>query len=214
MSSRLITVFLKWPEPGRVKTRLAARLGEVEAAEAYRRLVETVGRLLRDRHGADLCVYFAPASREAALRAWLEPEVFPAAKGVFWRPQPEGDLGFRQAEAVRQAFALGYDTVALVGTDCVALRPRHFDEAWEALRRGASWVVGPATDGGYWLVATREPDTAFFENVRWSSPFTLVDCLANISEGELSRLEVLDDIDDYDDWLSVRDQLDVLHGPP
>lgn len=209
----IIIVFLKWPELGKVKTRLAAAVGDEEAARIYRALVRQVGRcLLRCSCEEHLAVCFAPAAKGAAIRDWIEDEAFPDCTIQHWWPQPETDLGGRQAHALSRAFELGYKKAALIGTDCVDLEPEIFAKAWKALDHEADWVFGPANDGGYYLGATKPgPATpkAAFEDVRWSTEHTLKDCKTRIqkAEGRIFTLETLVDIDDYSDWQKVKDRV-------
>lgn len=182
-----LVVFVREPRLGRVKTRLAADVGAVEAWAFYRR---TTALLLRR---------FA---RDSRWRCWLavtpdralcRPRVWPASCSRL--PQGTGDLGDRLARTVR---SLPPGPVVIVGTDAPALRSGHVAQAFRALGRH-DVVVGPATDGGYWLVGLRRrPHTpALFNDVRWSSAFALADTLANLAPSHSSvELEILEDVDD------------------
>ncbi|MFT5188001.1 MAG: rSAM/selenodomain-associated transferase 1 [Verrucomicrobiales bacterium] len=207
----LIIVFLKWPEPGQVKTRLAKSVGSEAAATIYRALVRELGHILSQCRSEDLAVCYAPASKEEAIQSWLSEEAFADHRIQHWWAQPETDLGERQAWAVDQAFAAGYDRVALLGTDCINVDQGVFQEAWKLLDE-SDWVFGPAEDGGYYLGATRKDSHTpreIFNEVRWSTEHTLSDCLANLEaqQGKVSILKILKDIDDYEDWISIQDRV-------
>jgi glycosyltransferase A (GT-A) superfamily protein (DUF2064 family) len=133
-----------------------------------------------------------------------------------WWAQPEGDLGRRQAWAVRQAFDLGYERVALIGTDCLGIDGSLMREAWRSLEE-SDWVFGPTEDGGYYLAATqngRISPEVVFSGVRWSAACTLSDCLERLTGagGTVSRLKTLEDVDTYEDWIKVRDRVKL--DPP
>src|SRR5215212_5930558 len=145
---RAILLFLKWPEPGRVKTRLAAALGAQEAAEAYRALVAEVCRRLPAE--PDLVVMCDPPERTCEIAVWVRGLVAP--RSVAFLPQAAGDLGARLMHAFEVAFAQGYDMAAAIGSDCVELTCAHFEEAWRELET-ADGVIGPTFDGGYYLLA-------------------------------------------------------------
>lgn len=164
-ADRLLLIFAKRPDPGRVKTRLAGELGAEGAAELYRRL----GRLVLDRvRGGPYrtIVCFDPPGARDEVAAWLGEE-----GGVAYRPQPAGDLGERMAGAFDEAFAEAR-RVVIVGTDAPDLDARLVEEAFEALERpgGPELVLGPARDGGYYLIGLRRPTPALFRNVPWSTP--------------------------------------------
>ena len=209
-ANRLIVVFLKNPEPGKVKTRLGASVGMEEAARIYGLLVERVVSQLCQASGSPLCLYFDPASALAreSLRSWLMPIL--QNHEVLWWGQPSGDLGDRQAHAVSEAFRNGFAKVLLVGTDCVDLTPEILEEAWDSLE-DHDWSFGPTLDGGYYLAATRSEHGGVFQRVRWSSEHTLGDCQRNAERaGQSVHLlsETLSDIDTEDDWRLVKDRLE------
>jgi rSAM/selenodomain-associated transferase 1 len=181
-------VFLKYPEPGKVKTRLAAEFGAEVAAGLYREWVGGVLRAIQAaRETMHVVGYFdgAPAERFAEWAPLVDE----------WLPQPAGGLGERLAAGFAAGFERGGPVVA-IGTDCLDLRAFHLGVAVEYLRR-ADVVFGPASDGGYYLVGTRRHVPGFFDGVRWSSPHTLADHRERCRDLGLSvdLLPTLDDID-------------------
>src|SRR5687767_11287328 len=107
---RAILVFVKYPELGRVKTRLAATVGPERATEIYRHLVaEVFARLPED---AEVIACFDPAERRGECEEWL------AGRAAHFLPQTNGDLGVRLVKAFAEAFARGFARVAVIGTDC------------------------------------------------------------------------------------------------
>ncbi len=116
------------------------------------------------------------------------------------------DLGERMDDAFAHRFAEGEERVVIIGSDCGWLSADHIAEASAALD-GSDVVLGPATDGGYWLVAQRPPGLAMFERIPWSSPETLERTRKRISAlgGTWSELEELVDIDTVEDLDLVLD---------
>lgn len=182
---RTVIVFMKAPRMGRVKSRLARDLGRVGAWCFYR------------RHSAMLLRRLSADRRWRVLLAvspddWRDPRSWPC--GLARMGQGRGDLGRRMLRALRAA---GPGPAVLVGSDIPALRPAH---VWRAfgLLGSHDLVLGPAEDGGYWLVgaahANRMPD--IFDNVRWSGPHAMADTIANIPPGRRHALaDLLWDVD-------------------
>ena len=167
-------IFLKYPEPGKVKTRIAEVVGDEEAARIYTDLVRLVARNLAPRIGKRLScamwIVFDPPEKETEVRAWLEP-VFGLCPERY-EPQAQGDLGQRLTAAFAAGFAAGYRKIAAIGTDCVDLDAAVIGKCWHLLHE-KDVVFGPAEDGGYYLVALKNECAALFEGVPWSSTETL-----------------------------------------
>jgi rSAM/selenodomain-associated transferase 1 len=177
VSTRVLLVFLKHPETGTVKTRLAPALGPETAAELYRALCEEVLDATVPGPGEyERLVFFAPPEAAEAVRAWLP--------GLRLLPQVGEDLGARMSAAFDQAFEGGAERVAIVGTDSPALSRATVAEALDALDR-ADVVLGPAEDGGYYLLALRQPRPELFEGMPWSTPAVLGETLARAKRGAL-----------------------------
>lgn len=191
-----VLLFLKYPEPGRVKTRLAATIGAEAAAGAYRRMVTHVCRQLPP----DVAVYvfYDPPEEKDRVREWLEPLL---ARPFSMRPQSEGDLGRRLASAFETVFAEGNSAALVVGTDCVEIVPTTFALAEAALER-ADVVMGPTHDGGYFLMALKMPHPALFCDIAWSTDRTLAQTLDRAAGAGLvvHCLEKFHDVDDETDW--------------
>jgi len=205
---RLI-VFLKEPRPGQVKTRLGAALGLRAAADVYRALLRDtltwVAKLTKDPHyGIEL--HFAP--REASPD-WLRAYV-PAAPTGAWLavPQPPGDLGRRLRSAFLGAFRRGAKSVCAVGTDCPRLGAQLVRQAMDRLR-SADVVLGPARDGGYYLVALRAYRPEIFRGIPWSRSEVLERTVRAARKAGLmvSFLTELDDLDTVEDLDAVRQAL-------
>ena len=190
--ARLI-LFVKAPRLGAVKTRLGATIGRLAAWRFYNAMVTRLWRRL-GYDGRWQTILAVSPDRGAAR--W--PSNLPRLS------QGRGDLGRRMARVMQARRG----PVVLVGGDIPDLDRRHIAQALHALKR-ADVVFGPAADGGFWLVGLRRGDWAgrLFRRVRWSSPDTLADTLANLpSTARVAMLETLSDVDtpaDYANFLAA-----------
>lgn len=186
-----IVIFGRPPVPGRVKTRLARTRGPAFAAEVYRALLD---HAIGQARASDLPVTLALSEPLDSLTAWRPPE------GVRVESQAEGDLGTRMRLAFERRFAAGADAVILTGSDLPGLAAGHFLSARASLA-GVPVVLGPATDGGYWLVGQRAPGLDLFSGVPWSSPDTLAATRARLIAlgASYDELPVLRDLDTVED---------------
>ena len=195
-STPLVLVFLKAPRPGFAKTRLAADLGPERALDVYRALV---GRQLRALPaGWPVEIHFTPADAEAEMRAWLGPSHAYIA-------QTDGDLGRRLRYAFAAAFDRGASRVIMIGGDCPDLDEETFHETALRLSR-ADVVLGPAADGGYYLLALRRPAPSLFANIPWGTSHVLGTTFARAGRLGLVR-ELLVPKHDVDDLAGYRRHL-------
>ena len=188
---RQLVLFVRAPQLGRGKRRLAQAIGDVATVRFERlMLVILLRRLARDRRWR-LRIAVTPDNARRRARHW-RPDVEVTGQGG-------GDLGLRMCRALA---ACPPGPVVLVGGDIPALAPRHIAAAFRLLG-GHDLVFGPAEDGGFWLVGARRPrqPPRLFEGVRWSSPYALGDTLAGlprrITVGFVDRLEDIDDAEAY-----------------
>jgi rSAM/selenodomain-associated transferase 1 len=186
VSAQEVLIFARTPELGKVKTRLATDLGDAAALDIYHRLLAHTCDTVT-RSGFPGRVHLAGPMPETDL--WAD-------AGFRRVPQADGDLGARMSAAFAQAFADGVRSVVIIGTDCPGLRAEHLHLAMQALQTHEA-VVGPADDGGYWLLGLSSPVRAIFENKAWSTDTVLRDTLADFKALGMSvaRLETLRDVD-------------------
>ena len=191
---RALIVFARAPELGRVKTRLAAEVGDGAALRAYRTLAEQVIAAASASTTYSMTVAYTPPDAEPAMRQWLGP-------GVMLRPQSGADLGARMAAAIADAISGGAERVVVIGTDCPDVTADVVAEAFTRLGV-ADVVLGPASDGGYYLIGMSRPHRELFEGVPWSSAETLRATLARARAGGLSvaLLDERRDIDTVEHW--------------
>jgi uncharacterized protein len=204
-----LLVFLKYPTPGQVKTRLAEAIGTEEAARLYRQWILLVLIKLQPLRGdVRLIGYFDGAALEkfAEWRSLADD----------WWPQPTNDLGSRLEAGFQGAFAAAAQCCIAVGTDCLELEVSDVTAAVQALRQHHA-VFGPAQDGGYYLVGSRSFLPGFFHGIRWSSRQTLQDHLRRCAESgwAVDLLPCRRDIDSYEDLLAYRESTNSAknHGP-
>jgi len=186
-----LVIFLKEPRPGRVKTRLGRGIGMTAAAWWFRHeAARVIRRLGRDSRWQTVLAV-SPDREGLASRVW--PGDLPR-----W-PQGPGDLGQRMARALR---AMPPGPAIIVGADLPELRPDHVAEGFRLLGRHEA-VLGPATDGGYWMVGLRRGGrgvpSAIFRGVRWSSPHAMTDTAASLAPLGIGYGSTLRDVDEAGD---------------
>jgi len=185
-----VIIFSRYPVPGRTKTRLIPRLGPVGAAELHRRLaIQTLQTVKKSSGKRNTCIEACmEGGSRRKIRAWLGP--LPILS--YQRP---GDLGRRMFHAFGKAFRDGCRRVLLVGADIPGLTERHLSEAFEALR-DHDVVLGPSTDGGYWLVGLKRT-IDIFQGIQWGTKTVLEDTVS-LSRRTGLRLYLLDPLTDID----------------
>jgi uncharacterized protein len=210
--SRRLIVFARQPTPGQVKTRLARELGKEAAAGVYARLLHGyLHRLLTDGLvGVEIELSVATKDDVPFFRlAYPELSV---------RAQAEGDLGTRMHLAFARAFAQGCDEVVLTGSDIPDLGPEWICQAFAMLGR-ANAVLGPAEDGGYYLIGQRAPGADLFRGIVWSTDQVRAqtEALAHAQGLGIALLPALYDMDitaDYHRWRASLFTNDALHEKP
>jgi len=192
--ARLI-LFTRYPEPGRTKTRLIPALGAQGAAALQRRMSETVVAQMAEfaaSYPVSPEIRYADGTPQA-MEDWLSNDIPCLDQG-------EGDLGDRLRRAFSQAFAQGAKRVVVIGADCPNLGPPLFAQAFAALEQ-KDMVLGPAMDGGYYLVGLNQPAPTLFADIPWGSEEVLTATLEQAQALTLSihLLEPLADVDRPED---------------
>jgi len=192
VSKEKLIVFVKAPREGEVKTRLAATMGTKKACAAYREMVATVLRHIGALQSVEL--RFAPDDAGAEIQPWLQ-------RDWIAQPQGEGDLGTRMLRAFEDSFAAGAERVVVIGSDCPEAGSADVRTAWKELK-SHDVVLGPAIDGGYWLIGLRAAQPALFEGISWSGDQVLGQTLqrARTLGVRIQLLRILADIDTEEDW--------------
>ena len=185
MRRRTLIVMVKEPRAGRVKTRLGREIGMTNAAWWYRLQTRALMRRLRDPRW-NILLAIAP---DTALASRAFPDLDRISQGP-------GDLGDRMARALRATPGPSL----LIGSDIPGVTRRHIADAFRLLGTAPS-VIGPAPDGGFWLVGLRHPALAparLFHSVRWSHPETLSDTLRTLTH-PVAIAAMLRDVDTASD---------------
>ena len=186
-----IIVFVKNPELGKVKTRLAQTMGDVKALEIYNKLVAYTRNVLLEFSGVEKFVFY---SSFIDLDDEWNNDVF--AK----RLQTNGGLGEKMTSAFRAVFET-CEKVVIIGSDCPQLKAIHIEKALNLLDKH-NVVIGPSDDGGYYLLGMDRFYPFIFEGINWSTETVLSETLAIAKHQNMSTalLEKLHDVDFEDDW--------------
>ncbi len=203
MSKRLI-VFTRYPEPGSSKTRLIPALGREGAAILHRQMAEHMLHQIRElqrTYPVQVEVQFTGGDRYQ-MQSWL-------GNDLDYAPQAEGDLGDRMAQALQTAFTSGSRRVVVIGTDCPDLDALLLKQAFDQLYQH-DIVLGPATDGGYYLIGMNCLIPQLFKGITWSTSEVLSQTVAIAQSLHLAiaYLPTLSDVDYPEDlviWDRQRD---------
>lgn len=201
--SRQLIVFSRFPEPGKTKTRLIPALGAEGAANLQRKMSGHTmlnTRVAATAVGAGIQVRFSGGTA-SKLRRWL-------GDGTDYQAQAQGDLGVRMQLAFEESFANGSRATVIVGTDCPTLNPLILEDAFKGLE-DHDIVIGPATDGGYYLIGLRGPIPEIFQGIDWGTETVLRQTLAAVEKRDptMKWLPPLSDVDTADDlpvWDAIK----------
>ncbi|KAA9345914.1 TIGR04282 family arsenosugar biosynthesis glycosyltransferase [Adhaeribacter soli] len=188
-----LIIFVRNPELGKVKTRLAATIGEENALRVYKELL---------RHTRDITQNL-PVRKLLFFTGSPDPAFWPSEIYEPYR-QEEGDLGFRMEKAFEQAFAEGGRKVIIIGSDCHELQEENISEAFEKLNSHKA-VIGPAADGGYYLLGFSALNRSVFQHKTWSTDTVFHDTIRDFDREGLTYavLPVLHDVDEGKDLNEV-----------
>lgn len=186
-----LIVFTRWPEPGKVKTRLIPALGAEGAADMHRRMTQQiVGRAWAFCTASDTRLVIAHEGGSAAqMRGWLGP--------LHFEKQAVGDLGTRLTHAMLRAHATGAEKIVIIGSDCPALDETHLRAAFDRLATH-DLVLLPANDGGYALIGMSQPQPCVFQDIPWSTAGVTEATLQQAQRHGLTtaQMEPLNDVDE------------------
>ena len=199
MSKNLVLIFTRNPELGKVKTRLAKTIGDKKALEIYILLLQKTKEITQEL-SCDKAVYYSVKIRENDI--WEGEN--------FQKYQQEGaDLGVRMEKAFVNGFSTGYEKVIIVGSDLFDLTAEAINEAFEKLDTN-DVVMGPAEDGGYYLLGMKKNHPAVFKNKEWGTASVRKDTLVDLKDNTVFFLDELNDIDLYDDLKKHEDLLKMI----
>lgn len=195
MSGKKLIIFVKNAVAGKVKTRLAASIGDEKALEVYRLLLRFTYDLAKEVQAVKEVSY----ADESDQPDELIPEEFERTI------QKGNDLGERMSHAFKSAIGDGHEYIVLIGSDCAELTPEIVEQAFLSLKVN-NVVVGPAEDGGYYLIGMNGYYPELFKDIKWSTGEVLSKTVEKIRTMGLSfaLLPKLNDVDDLEDWQNVK----------
>ncbi len=195
ISKQHLIIFTRYPEPGKTKTRLIPALGITGAANLQRQMTEhtlkQVSKFLETR-SISVEIRFAGGDSQL-MQNWLGTD-------IIYQPQGEGDLGQRMARSLSHGFASDAEKIVIIGTDCPSINADVLNQAFEELDT-ADLVLGPAMDGGYYLIGLCRPIPELFVGIDWGTDLVWEQTIEIARSRNLSRvnLRTLTDIDRPED---------------
>ena len=187
-SRNLLLIFTRNPELGKAKTRLAKTVGNETALEIYKFLLEKT-RDISSKVSSDKAVYYSVKVREN--------DIWDAE--IFQKHQQIGeDLGIRMLNAFKDSFDVGYQKVMIIGSDLYDLTSEIIDNAFHQLDTN-DVVLGPAEDGGYYLLGMKSLHKKVFKNKTWGTSSVRKDTLADLQDKKVHLLTELNDVDVFED---------------
>ena len=194
MDDRCLLFFIRYPEKGRIKTRLAASIGDERALKLYKNfLLSILSTLNKGTFLFYLCFY--PADALEGLRKWLGGD-------YLYMPQQGMDLGERMKNGFMEAFAMNFKRVVLIGSDIPNLPLEFIEEAFASIRE-KDCVIGPSLDGGYYLIGFKDKKfpPQVFKGIPWSTERVFQETMKILEREGLTihTLKPLRDIDKIND---------------
>ena len=188
MSKNLLLIFTRNPELGKVKTRLAKTIGEKKALEIYKFLLNHTKKVTKNI-ACDKAVYYSVKVRKN--------DIWDAS--TYQKKQQLGeDLGIRMKHAFQDSFAAGYEKVLIVGSDLIDLSEDIIEKGFIHLASN-DVVMGPAEDGGYYLLGMKSLHPNIFENKTWGTATVREDTLNDLKDKKVHLLNELNDADVFED---------------
>ncbi|MFL1894951.1 TIGR04282 family arsenosugar biosynthesis glycosyltransferase [Aquimarina sp. 2-A2] len=187
-TKNLLLLFTRNPELGKCKTRLAATIGEQSALDIYKFLLQHTVNVTRGLK-VDKEVHYSVKVRENDI--W-DPTLYNK------KNQLGEDLGARMLQAFSAGFENGYQHIIIMGSDLYDVEQKDIEAAFEALKTN-DYVIGPAEDGGYYLLGMNTLTSPLFQNKEWGTATVLKDTLKDLEGKKVKVLEERNDIDYFED---------------
>ena len=187
-SKMALIVFTRNPELGKCKTRLAATIGDQSALDVYRFLLDHTVKITRSL-SADVYVYYSEKIKE--IDRW--------DTSIFRKKEQHGhDLGAKMQHAFKELFDIGYQKAIIIGSDMYDISTQEIEDAFLGLEN-YNFVIGPAQDGGYYLLGMKQLKSSLFINKKWGTQSVLEDTIQDLTKETLSILPEKNDIDYFED---------------
>lgn len=187
-SKNLLLIFTRNPELGKGKRRLAATIGDQAAFNIYKFLLDHTVTITKNLY-AEKQVYYSEEIWEDDI--WDH-------KKFAKKLQTGDDLGARMANAFQEGFQNEYQKIIIIGSDMLDLSQEDLEAAFKALEK-SDFVIGPAEDGGYYLLGMKKFMPELFKNKSWGTETVLKDTLADLENKTTALLETKNDVDYYED---------------
>lgn len=187
-NKNLLLIFTKNPELGKCKTRLAKSIGDEAALSIYKHLLQHTAHVSQQIN-SDKQVFY---SKEIIQEDDFDSNLFQK------KLQQGKDLGIRMSNAFAEAFQEGYQKVIIIGSDLYDLHSETIEEAFQNLDTHEV-VIGPAKDGGYYLLGMKSFIPEIFQQKKWSTATVLQDTLADLKSKKVTLLATKNDIDTFED---------------
>ena len=187
-TQNLLIIFTRNPELGKCKTRLAATIGDSSALSIYKFLLAHTVSITEN---LDLIkqVHYSVKIRENDI--W--------DRSIYSKKKQEGDdLGMRMLNAFEQGFNTGFKNIIIIGSDMYDLSQKDIEDAFLLLEQN-DFTIGPAEDGGYYLLGMKKLKPELFRNKYWGTNSVLKNTLSDLLNEKAATLAVRNDIDIYDD---------------
>ena len=198
-SRNLLLIFTRNPELGKAKTRLAKTVGDETALEIYKFLLQKT-RDISSKVNADKAVYYSVKVRDNDI--W--------EASLYQKHQQKGEnLGNRMQNAFTNGFNAGYEKVLIIGSDLYDLSSKNIDKAFDELENN-DVVLGPAKDGGYYLLGMKKLHTSVFKNKNWGTETVREATLQDLIHQKVKLLEEKNDIDVYEDIIDIPEIMETF----
>ena len=191
---KLILVFIRNPELGKVKTRLAASIGNENALEIYKFLLSHTKNVLLHCNAKSRVLY----SEEINTNDNWDNDFFEKSL------QKGNNLGEKMKNAFLDGFDSGYEKIVIIGSDLYDLESTDIETAFEKLENN-DVVIGPAEDGGYYLLGLNKIPDTIFENKNWSTESVFKDTIKDIKHLKYEVLKTKNDIDKVEDIMNIEE---------
>ncbi len=193
-----IIIFTRYPEPGKVKTRLADSIGENSSCLIHKILAERIFNecLLLNKNDFQAFVFYPKENSEEQIRDWID-------RRFILHHQIGNTLGEKMKNAFDTVFSLGFKKIVITGTDIPDISKSLLSKCFLELEKN-DLVIGPSNDGGYYLLGMNKFTHEVFDNIKWSTDSVFQKTIEIINENNLSftTIEKLIDIDVKEDLLT------------
>ncbi len=191
-SKKALIIFTRNPELGKVKTRLAKSVGDESALKIYKFLLQHTVDITKDLNVNKYIFYSENIQRDDI---W-NPDIYRK------KLQTGSDLGERMNNAFSEIFGMGYEKAIIVGSDIYDLDKKDIEAAYDALQT-SNFVLGPAKDGGYYLLGMKEMKEELFQDKEWGADTVLKNTIKDLKEEKYLLLEERNDVDYFEDIKNI-----------